>query len=471
MQADDHYLAALNKISEEELGIVVDFQPFESPDRYMTLATRLASNDMPDVFQLDTTIQLPELAGALKGGAILETTDLLQQYGKDILAAYPDDFWKSPNISQDGKVYGIPKLQISQQPKGIYIRQDWLDKLGMKQPETLDDYLAYFEAVKTTDLDGDGQHNEVPLVLTKDLTVFNWAFEGYFGVFPDQWKFVNGQAQPDLIDPKMKEVIGFYKTLYDKGYINENMFTMSMGERGGFVLNNPVGMFVHDVQHSGKLGYYGNPKNYKSQPEVNISMLTGPLTPEGTKRFAPLRLPNQNVFIINSKVKQPEKIVEYFNWFFSNSEKLNNLLFYGLEGYNYTVENGKIVWDPDIEANNTNDLFVYRSFMSLMKGDLRVSDAALAYDQNGDMVKQAKKDTLAAADDRGIFKYMPAMQSQLENPQLGYGDGSLYADMFAKVILGRETLDKAFDQFVENWKKQGGDKVIAEATDWYNANK
>lgn|GEM_PF-1067165 len=470
MQADDPYITALNKISAEEIGVVVDFQPFEMADRYVTLATRLASNDMPDVFQLDTTIQVPELAGAIAGGAILDTTELLNQFGKDILAAYPDDFWKSPNISQNGKLYGVPKLQISQQPKGIYIRQDWLDKLGMKQPETLDDYLAYFEAVKTTDLDGDGQHNEVPLVLTKELSIYNWVFEGYFGVFPDQWKYVDGTAQPDLIDPKMKEVIGFYKTLYDKGYINDSMFTMSMGERGGFILNNPVGAFVHDVQHSGKLGYYGNPGNYTTQQGVDIAVVTGPKTPEGTKRFAPLRLPNQNVFIISSKAKDPQKIVEYFNWYFSNSEALANLLLYGVEGHNYTVKDGKIDWDP-LAKVNLDERFIYQSYISPMKGDLRASDASLAFDPSGDMVKQAKKDTLAAGDDRGAFKYMPVMKTQLENPQLGYGDGSLYADMFAKVILGRETLDQAFDQFVANWKKQGGNDVIAEATAWYNANK
>ncbi|WP_177238032.1 hypothetical protein [Paenibacillus sp. 1_12] len=29
---------------------------------------------------------------------------------------------------------------------------------------------------------------------------------------------------------------------------------------------------------------------------------------------------------------------------------------------------------------------------------------------------------------------------------------------------------ESFDEFVTMWKKQGGDKIIKEATEWYNKN-
>jgi hypothetical protein len=40
-------------------------------------------------------------------------------------------------------------------------------------------------------------------------------------------------------------------------------------------------------------------------------------------------------------------------------------------------------------------------------------------------------------------------------------------DMFAKAITGKEPLDAAFDGFVKEWKRRGGDEAIKEATKWY----
>ncbi|MNU05984.1 hypothetical protein D3C72_2509950 [compost metagenome] len=50
----------------------------------------------------------------------------------------------------------------------------------------------------------------------------------------------------------------------------------------------------------------------------------------------------------------------------------------------------------------------------------------------------------------------------------GTGAGTLFLDMFAKVITGKEELDPAFDKFVSEWKRRGGDEAMKEATAWYN---
>lgn len=461
---DDVYTTRLAELS----GVEVEWQFFEGADRNVTLTTRLASRDMPDVFQLGNTIVIPELAGAIEGGAILPLNDLLDEHGKNILAAYPEEVWNSPNISKDGKIYAIPRGWPSQ-ARGLYVRQDYLDKLDMKAPQTLDEYLEFFEAVKNTDLNGNGQADEIPLVLTKELSSFNWVFEGYFGVFPDQWQMVDGQALPDLINPKMKEVVAFYKTLYDKGYINEDMFTLTMGQRGGVVLSQPVAAYVHDFHHSGKLGYYGNPNNY-TEEGAEITVLTGPTTPEGTKRFAPARLPFVYLYILNSETERPEEIIKYFDWFYSQDPEVVEFFLHGVEGHNFTRNSdGTINWDP-LAAPNPDERGVHQSLFSIIRGDLRASAESLAFDPNAEMVVQASKDVAAAADDRGIFKFLPSIQALIENPQLGFDDGSLYAEMFAKVVLGREPVDQAFDAFVNKWRSQGGDAAIQEVTEWYNQN-
>ncbi|MDF2669677.1 MAG: hypothetical protein K0R67_1983, partial [Paenibacillus sp.] len=83
------------------------------------------------------------------------------------------------------------------------------------------------------------------------------------------------------------------------------------------------------------------------------------------------------------------------------------------------------------------------------------------------------KNGIKAADASAIVTpmvNMPTLSPFKTNPELvpGLGAGTLFLDMFAKIITGKEELDKAFDAFVADWTKRGGDKAIVEATEWYN---
>src|SRR5699024_10202172 len=67
---------------------------------------------------------------------------------------------------------------------------------------------------------------------------------------------------------------------------------------------------------------------------------------------------------------------------------------------------------------------------------------------------------------------MPDLEAYSASPEIipGLGDGTLFLEMFAKVVTGRVELDSEFDKFVKEWKKRGGDEAFIEATEWYNEN-
>lgn len=77
-------------------------------------------------------------------------------------------------------------------------------------------------------------------------------------------------------------------------------------------------------------------------------------------------------------------------------------------------------------------------------------------------------DAMAIANNEGRINDgldIPAMPTLQTRPELAY-DG-LWMQFAAKVITGEESID-GFDQFVEDWKKRGGNEWIKEATQWYN---
>lgn len=465
LKPDDVYTTELTKLS----GVKVNYNFFEAQDINNILTTRLASKEMPNVFQLSRTgITDPTVKSAVNAGVFLDLTELLQKHGQNLLKAFPEEVWKSPQISKDGKIYGIPKKAAAGTTRILVIRQDYLDRLGMKTPETLDDYLAYFEGVKNTDMNGNGKQDEIPLALTSELSQYNWAFEGYFNVFPGVFRWNNGEAVPDIIQPQMKELIAFMRTLYEKGYINEDMFTATLGDRQGRIQVEPIGSYLHDVTNVGSTAA-GVPSWY-SDPgatggDAVIDVVNGPTTPEGTKRFSLLGPGFSRVYVIDAKTENPEEIIKYYDWMMSGKPEVVRFFTSGVEGYNYTMDNGKVVFDPTAEVNAAI------GFVQFMLGiqDWRVSDEVIAFDPQAERVKRGKDLAMEAAVDTGMFKFMslsdlPAFQT---NPQLGSDANSLYGKMFANVVLGREPVDAAFDKFVSDWKKQGGDQLIQEAKQWH----
>ena len=59
------------------------------------------------------------------------------------------------NISVDGKIYGVYRArELGRQ--GVTIRKDWLDNLGLEQPETIDDFENVLKEFTTGDPDNNG---------------------------------------------------------------------------------------------------------------------------------------------------------------------------------------------------------------------------------------------------------------------------------------------------------------------------
>jgi putative aldouronate transport system substrate-binding protein len=141
---------------EDTLNVDISFAWVVPSDSYIDkLNLSIASGDIPDVMIVDP-IQLQQLAEA---GAIEDLTEIVAKYANaDIL-----ENWNQTGgvalaaATIDGKVMGIPNVQPqADAPIMVWVRQDWLDKLGLEGPETVDDVEAIARAFMEQDPDGNG---------------------------------------------------------------------------------------------------------------------------------------------------------------------------------------------------------------------------------------------------------------------------------------------------------------------------
>src|SRR5690606_33015050 len=89
----------------------------------------------------------------------------------------------------------------------IWIRVDWMEKLGLQPPKTMDDVLAISKAFTERDPDGNGKPDTYGLGFTKNLWGGAMGLEGFlagYNAFPNIWvedsagKLVFGSIQPEV---------------------------------------------------------------------------------------------------------------------------------------------------------------------------------------------------------------------------------------------------------------------------------
>lgn len=454
---DDMYTKELSRLSGydlhfEFLGHGTDFT--------QQMTVRFASKDMADVVRTDSILSSMH-PGAVEQGVFTDLTPLIEKYGQNLKKKIPQSAWDSPKVSKDGKIYGIPYLSAVPAYRVIYIRQDWLDKLNMPQPKTLDDYLKFFEAVKTQDMNGNGDPNDEYGFYVRENLDYSDLFFKEFGVHPGEWVYRDGQFQPGMIQPEIKEGLKFWKNLYEKGYVNSNLFTNKSADWRAGIKQGKGGMWMHDVPNYAE---DWQPSLFVNEKNVKVAMLEGPEGPKG-KGLTPENDQVNYVRVVPSSSKNAENVIKFLDWAVSN-EAAEKFFAYGIEGHNYKIENGKVKFDATAKENLENDANQqFRTVISMLK-DGRLEPLVLEVDPNAELLKNGLK-----AANNSIYKneamYMPNLEALTTRPELGIGSGTLFLDMFAKVITGKLDLDTGFENFVAEWKKRGGDQAIKEATEWY----
>lgn len=463
--ADDQYVNELKRLS----GFDVEYEIIPLQEYGEKLPILFASGDLPDLIR-SGSINNSAHKGAVESGALLELNDLLEEHGQNILKNIPQEVWDNPDVSVDGKIYGIPQLGAVEKGGTVtYMRKDWLDKLDMDVPETLDDWLAYFEGVKQNDMNGNGDPDDEYGYVMRKAFPGNVLFFGAFGVHPSAWNLQDGKIIPDMIKPEMKDAIAFYRDLYAEGYINKNLFTHEGSDWNADIYSGNAGSWVHDILNYA--GGWGDTSAYDNSEEVDITMAPAPKGPSESRGLAiDAGISFRSVYVIPSETGRAEEIIKFLDWAWS-SEEAEKFFALGIEGHNYTVDdNGEITWDPESPENSEeNAMTAYRVVLNVT-GDARMSPLALEHMEDGDLIEE-RKNAISENEllsDESIN--MPLLDVYKESPEIvpGVGDGTLFLEMFSKVMTGREDLDKAFDTFVEKWKKRGGDQAIEEANEWYN---
>ena len=151
----------------------------------------------------------------VKDDLLVDLTDALSVFAPDILANISAESWEV--VTVDGRIYGIPERASSDNIENpIVLNYDLMLKLGLDEPETLDEFTAVLEAM-TAELGKPA--------LTFDMnTPLVYAISAAFGIY-SYWQEYDGEVLFYMNAPRYKEYVEYMNDLYSRGLIDQEVST------------------------------------------------------------------------------------------------------------------------------------------------------------------------------------------------------------------------------------------------------
>lgn len=447
--ADDVNTRYEASIIEKVTGYKVqyDMVPNENPQDKLSLI--IASGEQYDVITANGWLKEYCLEFA-KQGALMELDPLMEEYGPRLKTVIPE---KSYNLFKvNGKKYFIPsKIGLEYVDKGLLVRQDWLDKLGMKQPATLDEFTEMLRAFKGKDPGNNGDKNIPFGVSTLDQI---HGLMGAFGISLN-WNVVDGKlvAREEL--PGFKEYLGYMASLYKEGLIDQEMpvnKSTTLTEKYG---NGRVGVMCQTTFSIGPLV----DALTKVVPDAKYDYLEPILGNDGQQGV--MRTAGYDFLTFIPKAsKYPADAMKWIN---AKLEEDNfKITTIGEENVHHKVTDGvysailpkfnEEYGDAWFYLTGTDEEAYARYWIARVQRDTRTYKGFVELQETAD--KYGKLDVVKLATNVPTFNKNDITLS------------TMTSDFMIKVVAGAEPIS-AIDEFVKKWKEAGGDASTKEINEWY----
>lgn len=353
----------------------------------------------------------------------------------------------------DGKIYGLYTERPSSR-QGLILRKDWLDRLGLEEPQTLEELYEVLRQFTYGDPDGNGKQDTLGIVDRNDLVygIFK-TLSSYFGT-PNNWKVEDGRVIPEFMTDEYMDTMNYVKKLYDEKLINLDFPLTSKEVQRDRFIRGEAGVLIGSMTDVQRLSIEARAMN----PNADFTLVNRINGPYGYKVWS---IPNFNgLYLFSKKMIPTEQDLKVALGFFDRTmdKDVANLMMYGLEGRHYKIENGKVILPEETSQLRVNEVNPLYSLMIADISNPNLMDVAQK-EHLTQIAEQLSKDNEAfLVDDPTIRLSSPTYDEK--SAELS----TIISDATYHYILGRIDAE-GFRQEIERWKQSGGQAVIREFED------
>ncbi|WP_171650961.1 extracellular solute-binding protein [Paenibacillus foliorum] len=407
------------------------------------LNATIASGSLPKVMVIPD-MKASVVVNSVKSGMFWELGPLLKDYPN--LSKLNATALK--NTAIDGKMYSLPRERVLAR-NGIIIRKDWLDNLGLKEPKTVDELYNVIKAFAQNDPDKNGKNDTAGITEDKSLNIFSHMLAVMGG--GNTWDDKSGSLSPVFASTEYLETMKFMKRLVDEKLMNQD-FAINPNRDDDFN-KGKIGIAFNPLDSS-LSGSYAELRKLNPQAKLTvISRIDGPKGPKvmGGSGF------NGGFMIPKTSVKTEAELKDVLTFMDKIMDpKMRELFTWGIEGKHFKKENGAFVFTDKNAYVEEVDPLTQLVFIGYNLLYTEQSQSEL-----GKTIEQMWKEN------ESIAVMNPAIpvisKTQVEK---GKELDKVISDAQVKFILGNID-ENGWKQAIEQWKKNGGDKVIEETSAEY----
>lgn len=465
----------------------------------------MAANDLPE---LSENVGGTILVKMYEADMLEDMTDAYENFAsqtavKDKWAPYGNLPWAY--ATYQGRKMGWPYVERSgQNDKVMWIRKDWLDKLGLDVPTTIDEFYEVAKAFKDNEMGQGAKGTTLGFAAQQELGAtwygsFDPIWGAMTGTLPGYWtEDENGQLTNGMVNPEMKKGLELLAKWYKEGLIPADFPTRPTAEAEKLIAGNQAGIHFTPAWDAG----WGCAESKQNDPEAVWLPADIPAGPAGKKKH----WSNPFTSAVNPLRKGStsyEAFIKQINFMAEWCETPENRAAggVGFEGITFNIVDGKTEpistlafskWafgpvlgtggggvDP---SRDDTSLRYHLDVWGAVPEDERDAEQATFFEDpsgSSNLYQQAALLVAEVSNEQGVknlFNALPTPTMIELGTELGSAGGAnnqmgtLAVEAYTGIITGQKPLE-AFDEFVNTWKTLGGDQMTAEVNEWYATQK
>lgn len=463
---------------------------FEANDsQYDTNVSMVISmGSLPDIMVVSSQDEVEQLVEA---GLIEDLTESYNNCISDRIRKMYESYGDSLKdmVTYDGKIMALPETNITDGPNLVWLRKDWMDKLGLSEPHTIDDVVNIVKHFISEDpgnngVDASGKPNTVGLAVDTDVTgecgyssefLLDIIF-ACFGAYPKQWLMNDdGEIVYGSVTDEAKEALSYINSLYNQGVIDNDFLLRTSTNICELIENGLCGSFF---------GPWWAPNNplanaVSRNPDADWQPYLIATDSDGTTSYHSQN-PCYKYVVVRKGYEHPEIAAKMISVMFdkvrfdcTDSEEFKNY-------YQINVEPTARPLSINVDYNNALSI-CYSNIDAAISGRKNPDSLELLersfYDACSEYIKNANKTSTQWA------AYMSRIKacSLITQDNIKVVD-SLYfkttdtmkshwwrlkakeKEAYLKIISGEEDISY-FDTFVKEWNEQGGQTITSEVSE------
>lgn len=443
----------------------------ERYDEYVNILVK--DHTLPDVLVVSDRETLHEL---VENDLVEDLTDVYESCAspriKEMYDSYGGELLEEGMF--DDRLMAIPETVIDHGPCLLWLRKDWMEELGLSEPESLEEAFTIIEAFRENRMGAEAGEEPIGLLCDTSLvgtTSTNYSVEPVFDSFhasPQRWiQNDQGEIVYGSVTEETKEALGYLNQLYERGILDTDFALRAQNNLRDLVVEGKCGAFF---------GLWWTPNNplmdtYSQEcgAEWEPYYFTGDVQIED-QRFTTFR--DNKYVVVRKGYEHPEIVMKIISVLFDytryeakDADEVNSYF-----ALNVDPTARPLVINVDYYEATYK---VTENIRKALAGEISVNSLSAIEKSYYDACSNYLEGRNVTAEDWAAYKsrisavgllidgnYKPPVRKYLEDT-----DGEipetlkmLEKNTFIQIIMGKKPLEY-FDEFVKMWYEQGGEEL------------